>query len=362
MRSDREAAATAVAGLGEDEQLALVCEAPLPQRSAVLSLLPEPERVIPRMPEAELCFTVKAIGLHDSAWILAQATPEQMVASVDLDAWRGYEVDAATLSEWVAALVEAERPALLRAARALDPELLVILLRSRLGVVQKPDDAEGWDPPEKSQTLEGQFHFVALDENDDIDALVALLRALFEEEYWTYFRLMQGVIWELDSDCEEWALRWRAGRLEDLGFPAWDEAMSIYRFITPEERERIPDEAGALDVADWQIPVWLPELPDSGRPEHRVFRAIAGLSSEERQSAFFAFVAVANKVAVADRMALSDAESTPRAIEKAARFASEGLAWVAKQHGLSDAEVLRRLPLERLFGIGANLDPLSARP
>jgi hypothetical protein len=41
---------------------------------------------------------------------------------------------------------------------------------------------------------------------------VVLLRTLFEEDYWTYFRLMQGALWELASDTEEWALRWRSGR------------------------------------------------------------------------------------------------------------------------------------------------------
>ena len=361
-RSDREAASATLAGLDADEQLALVCETPLAQRGALLALLPEPEAVVPRLPEAELCFTVKSIGLNDASWLLALATPEQLTAAVDLDAWRGYDVDLATLGDWVAALAEAERPALLKAARSLDPELLVMLVRARLGVVQKPNDDEGWQPPEKSQTLEGQFYFVPLDENDDAASLVAMLRALFEEDYWSYFRLMQGAIWELDSDCQEWALRWRSGRLEDLGFPPFDEALSVYRFIAPEERDRVSDGASALDVEPWQLPVWLPSLPAGAGPEHRIFRAMAGLDEEERRAAFFGFVAVANKVAVADRMPLSDAESTPRAIAKAARFASDGLAHVAERNGLSDPDVLRRLTLERLFGIGANLDPLAARP
>jgi hypothetical protein len=50
-----------------------------------------------------------------------------------------------------------------------------------------------------------------------------------------------------------------------------------------------------------------------------------------------------------------------RSIEKAARLISDGIAHVASAHGLPDAEVLRRLTLERLFGIGANLDPAGAR-
>ena len=81
-RSDREAAAASLAALSPDDQVALVCEAPLAQRAGLLALLPQPEQVIPRLPEAELCFTVKSAGLSDAAWILAQATSEQIVAGV----------------------------------------------------------------------------------------------------------------------------------------------------------------------------------------------------------------------------------------------------------------------------------------
>jgi hypothetical protein len=361
-RADREAAAASLAKLSEDDQLAVVCSAPPAQRGALLRLCPAPEALIPRLPEAELVFTVKAVGLHDAGWILAAAAPEQIVAGLDLDAWRGHEIDTDTLGAWIASLAEADHEALVRAARALDPELLVVYLRSRVQVVQKPTDDPGWVPPEKAQTLEGQFYFVTKEEGEDAEALVALLRGLFQEDYWAYFRLMQGAIWELDSDTEEWALRWRAGRLQDLGFPPWEEAMGIYRFIATEDRARVPDAGGALDVDAWKLPVWLPDLPVAAPGGHRVFRAIAELGDDERRAAFYAFVAVANKVAVADRLPLSDAESTPRAIEKAARLISHGIAYVACERGFSDAELLRRLGLERLFGIGANLDPLGARP
>lgn len=362
VRSDRDAAKRAVADLSHPAQVALVCDAPLAQRAALLALLPEPEAIVPLLPEAELCFTVKAVGLSDAGWILEHATPEQVVAGVDLDAWKGYDLDLATLGEWVDALADASRPGLLRSARALDAELLVALLKMRIFVEQKPAGDEDWQPPADTQTLEGQFYFRALAENDDLAGVIALLRALFEEDYWTYFRLLQGVAWELESDTAEWALRWRSGRLEDLGFPPWDDAMRVYRFLGPEERGEVPDTDRELGVESWALPVYLPQLPEAAGPERRIFHAIAELEEDERRSAFYEFVALANKIAVADRMALSDAESTPQAIDKAARFASAGLAHVAEAQALSDVAVLRRLALERLFTVGANLDPLSARP
>src|SRR5262245_35032701 len=217
-RRDRRAAEQVLAALPIDAQVALVCEAPLAERGRILGLAPHPEALIPEIPPAELCFTIKAIGLADAAWVLEYATAEQSVAALDLDAWRGNEVDVATANEWLQAIARTSSEARVRALEALDAELLVLALRARIGVEQKPDDAEGWLPPADSQTLEGQFHYWALADGDDLADVRDLLRSLFESAYWSYFRLMQAIQWELGSDSEEWALRWRTGRLEDLGF------------------------------------------------------------------------------------------------------------------------------------------------
>jgi hypothetical protein len=359
---ERAAATQAIQGMTLDHQVALVCDTPLSRRAAILELLPVPEAVIPLIPEAELCFTVKMIGIEDAAWILEHATPEQVVACVDLDGWRGTAADRAAIDSWLDTLAMTTDAAFLRSIRALDPELVVLFLKHRIQCFQKPDDDEGWQPPEGGLTVEGQFYFVAIREGDDLESLVAMLRALFVADYWVYFRMMQGVIHELDIVNEEWALRWRTGRLEDLGFPPWDRAMNIYHFIRREDRTAIPEETTSLDVGEWHLPVWMPSLPASVDHQHLLFRTLVQLDEFERRSALYAFVALANKIAVADRMELSDAESTPIAIDKAADFASAGLEFLSTELGLDAADVLRRVPLQRLFSVGANLEPERARP
>ncbi len=359
-RRDRDAAREALRALPLEQQVAVVCETPLARRGEILDLLPAPEALVPLLPEAELCFTAKALGLSESGWLLEHASQEQLVACLDLDAWSGLAPDPERLDAWLEALADAGEETLVRAGRNLDGELLVLLLRARAEVFLKPSE-EGWSPPPGSHTLEGQFFLRARREGDDLSCLLQLLDALFREDYWLYFRLMQGATWELDSELEEWALRWRTDRLQELGFPPWEEAMQIYGFLRPEQRGEIPPGAEPLEVGAWRLPVWIPELPAAPDARHAILRAAAELGTEERRAFFFAFVALANKLAVADRLPLGDAESIPTAIEKAARVASLGLEQVAGANGLGELEVLRRVPVERLFRVGVSLDR-GARP
>ena len=363
-RDDRREAERALASLPAEQQATVVCEAPLSIRRQIIELLPNPEEVIPLIPEAEFTYTCRSIGLEDASWLLPMATDTQIVTSFDLDAWTGLTVDPARLDGWVAALASAEEETLLRAARAVDPEMLVIYLRNHVDVHLKPSEQEDpdWQAPDGGQTLEGQFYFVAKDPKDDLAPMLRLLHSLFQGDYWLYFRVIQAVKEELPTENEEWALRWRTGRLEDLGFPSWDTSMRIYGFMRPEAMKVVPAETKALDLSSWALPVWITELPGIASDERALFRATRELGADERSAVFYGLIALSNRIAVADRMELGDPESLPGAIDKATRFASDGLEHVAGENGLSLEETLRRVPLERLFRVGTNLDREAALP
>jgi hypothetical protein len=355
-RRDRGAAKQALAALDLDAQLALVCEAPAAHRAALLELAPLPEALIPRMPPAELVFTAKALGLHDAGWLLEHATEEQLVACLDLDGWSGDLPERGKLDDWLAALAHAGEPTLLRAARALDMELLVLEVRARARVTLKPNGDDSWEPPVGAHTLDGQFYLEPLRDDDDFADLISFLRVLFEHEYWTYYRLLQGAQWELDSDAEEWALRWRDGRLQDLGFPPFEDAKRIYAFVKPDQLGALPKADELRPVGEWDLPVWMPNLPVSRDQELALFRGLAQLGEDERRARGFELMALANRVAMADGLPLGDAESLPTALEKAARVASRGLEHLAQANGVTLPEVLRRSALERLFRVGHQLD------
>ena len=375
-RKDKRSAEKELAQLSPEQQASVIVEAPHTIRRQMIELITDPESVIPLIPEAEFCYTCRSIGLADASWLLPMATEEQIVACLDLDAWRGFQIDLKRLDAWMVALTTSDDTittagtgedglqTVVRAAQAFDPELLVIYLRSHIDVSIKPSEQDDpdWSPPDQSQTLEGQFYFVAKDPKDDLSAMLVLLHALFQEDYWLYFRVIQAVREELAPENEEWALRWRTGRLEDLGFPSWDKAMRIYGFLRPDRMADLPKDPSTLDLYDGSLPIEASDLPGASEDERAIFRATRELDAGERSSVFYALIALANRVAVADRMELGDPDSLPLAIEKATRFASDGLEFIAQENGLSLEQTLRSVPIERLFRVGTNLDREAALP
>jgi len=179
-RDDRRAAERELAALRPELQATVICEAPLSIRRQMIELLPSPEDVIPLIPEAEFTYICRSIGLEDASWLLPMATETQLVTAFDLDAWSGLSIDHTRLDLWMAALADSDDETTLRAARALDPEMLVLFLRNHVDVTLKPSEQEDpdWSPPDNSQTLEGQFYFVAKDPKDDIAPLLHLLHTL----------------------------------------------------------------------------------------------------------------------------------------------------------------------------------------
>jgi len=362
-RRDREAARKLLAARSIEEQVALVCETPVGRRAALLDLAPAPEALIPRIPEAELCFTVKAVGPSQAGWIVEHATPEQLVACVDLDAWtvEGFRGDR--FREWWLAACDAGPEVLVRWYRAMDPELMALELQERIVVALKPNDAteaESWLPPAGSQTLEGQFYYAARREGDDLAEISVLLRSLFEASYWDYFRLMQSAIHELPTETEEWALRWRRGRLEDLGFPPREEAAALFARPVDDAAAVASNAAPTFEMGAWRPPVWFPDVPLAADSEHAVLAAAARLPDDERQGFLYRLLSVANRVAVAYDLPLSDVESIPTALDEAVRMTSRGLQELAERHGRAAETILRRVSLEHLFRVGAAFFPEKA--
>ena len=350
-RSDRALARARINALPVEAQLGLCLEVRPESRVELLMLLDRPEAVVRRMPETELCVTARATGMSEAPWLLEMAAGEQMQACIDLDCWVGWDLARDRVVEWLAALVEAGSETMERALQSLDPEVVVLAVRSlvEVAVLSREDPRpEGWF------TLDGVVYFGPHAGVDPAD-LRTLLLSTYEADQTMYWKIVYGVVFESEAECEEAALRWRTGRLQDLGFPERERAMRVYRPLQSEQVEP------HLDVPSAFLPVPAERMPKQ-LAGTLLGEALGQLSLQRAGDVLGYVLAVANAIAVADNLSLSASESIPQALEKAVRGIETGLRELTRVHDTPPKEVLERtLPLD-LFRVGATIDSSLRKP
>ena len=348
-RKDRAGARARLRALDPDD-LAQACEELQPElRSEFLLLLDQPEVIVPRLAEAAICIAIRAGGMSEAAWLLELATSDQLRACFDLDCWNGYELDQPRVIEWLDSLIEAGRSTLVRAIRETDLELWVLALGSmtEVEVLGKEDI-----PPDGWFTVDGVVYFGPR-EGVEFAHVREIADATFHAAQPLYWLLVYGLLFESPAECEEYALRWRNARLNDLGFPDREQAMQIYRPLGAEE----PPVWESSRVADENAAALMPSLDLPERLRGTLLgQALLELPMERAADILGYVLALANAVAVADQLSLSDSETIPRAIGKALRGVESGLRETARVQARRPSEVLDETRASDLFRIGATLD------
>ncbi len=345
-RRDRPAALSLLRRLALEEQARACSELRPEVRSEFLMLCDSPEEVVPLLPEADFVHTIRSGGMSEAGWLVELGTDPQLVACFDLDCWEGYELQVTRVQEWIDALIEAGRPTLIRALGATDLELWLIALgaETSVAIVGKEDD-----PPDGAFTPDGMVYF-EVPEGVSPHRVHETVHAAFDADQAWYWRIVYGLLFESPSEVEEYALRWRVARLQDLGFPDREQAMHVYRSLSPESLE------GAEGVEYSRDLVRSIDLPKQ-LGGSLLGEALSALPSGVAGDLLGYVLAVANSIAVADRLQLSDPDSVPRALEKAVEGIDTGLRELARVQGRAPEEVLEgTLPLD-LFRAGATLKP-----
>ncbi len=314
-------------------------------RSEFLMLLDNPEEVVPLFPEAEVCLTIRASGMSEGAWLLEIATPDQRQACFDLDCWSDETLEIERVLDWVDALIEAGPDILADSFGDIDPELWVLVLRSlaEVAVLSKEEL-----PPPGWVTVDGVVYWGPRD-GVELTRIQQIAQSLFGRTPARYWQMVYGLLFESPAECEEYAFRWRAGRLADLGFPEREHAMSAYRPLRPEDAavwEYAPDSSAVVES---------PSLPRQLQGT-LLGEALSKLPPGRGADVFGYVLAVANAIAVADRLRLSDTDSIPAALEKTVRGIDLGLRELAKLRRQPAEDVLDRTPPMDLFRIGVTLD------
>jgi hypothetical protein len=304
--------------------------------------------LVPTLPAQDLYLTLKEVGLPDALELVHLSSPAQFKCFIDLDAWRGDRVDPLAVLTWMrAARTDHDSDRYRKKLAALDMELLELLLRSTLKVhaLDEQEDPEVSGPTYRSP--EGRYLLEFKVEGADYAGARALLDDLYSENPLTAVRLIEAVRWEMPSELEEIALRWRTGRLADLGFPDLEEALSYFAYLDPDVAlpalDRAPPVQGAFLLSRWE---------PTGRFLDEV---IAHLSDDAREVVERQLVTVLNAVMVAERVDPGELNDLKRVVDQVRDTLSLGLEHASKRDPVGAAALLAAAPLKRIFQVGASL-------
>lgn len=256
------------------------------------------------LPEQEIAFLIRELGLNDSLDLLRVAAPEQIQACIDIDCWQGDRLDPDRLQPWLEVLTELGPANLGAVVAALDHELLVTFCAQRMRVYDLSCD----EPPEEPQghfyNTPDRFYTVdVLDPGPDAHAIDRILETLYMADMELARRVMMGARWDLGAETEEAAYRFRSGRLADLGYVDYYEALRIYSFLDPKtvQREARPVLAqGQGETA----PLYLPPTLADVLSNHSglLSRALVALAPGERAAVTRGLLFLLNQVLSAERL------------------------------------------------------------
>ncbi|OFX21501.1 MAG: hypothetical protein A2V77_05105 [Anaeromyxobacter sp. RBG_16_69_14] len=309
----------------------------------------DPGALVRALPADELYFTIREIGLGDAVELVQLASAEQFRTFLDLACWAKDRVDPRRALPWLRAARSGSMDSPRAAARwkakldKLDVELLHLALRETVRVHDLERDP---DPDLVSdrfmQTPEHKFILEFLADGAEYMAVRGLVDDLYAENPFMATRLLSSIRWDLTSELEETALRWRTGRLADLGYPSREEALSW--FARPAARA-----ATAPAGTPARPPGFFLTLGGTGS---LLARASARLSPNEHEHLELELVTAANAVLVADSVDPGDLDAVKGAVDAARAFVEMGLEEAAGLDEARAAEVLATTAVKALFQRG----------
>ena len=348
----------ALANLDIRRQAELVLRLPAEARARFLLEAPKPMALVRALPDGDFYLTVREVGPQGALPLLALASASQIAHLLDLESWRRDRFDPLRSGAWVALLVESGEATIRRFARNIDDETLILLFR--LWAKVTPLDIDHEEPTkghgigdmgdERGFLSPDGANLFSPERSEHAVAARRLAEVLFIDDPDRYLGIIRSALFELPSEVEETALHWRASRLEEHGYPTWDEALSIYALP-----ETLPS-----GLAEPMLPAAADEkalaAPRSALrvlgPKGLIVHGVDAMTPADRERALFGLMALANRVLVADGGDAGSIETHALVMERAGAYVGIALEARGATDGAAAAPILAEVPVVELFREG----------
>ena len=316
---------------------------------------------VAQLAPSEVFELVHEVGFEDAADLIHLATPEQIRGCVDLDAWSKDQLELAPLAPWLSALLDAGFEKFGQVWAQLDAELRALILQRQVKIYdvtmgeQPDDDNDGALFPTPDS-----FFILELTGDDDSQRLIMrIVEDLYRADLDLARHTIMAARSEPPAELEEQSYRWRAGRLADLGYVDFYDALELFRPLEPGQVQIGEGTQYQVVGDDAHLPVVVVEQVIGRSFLARALAAIGDPAQAERLET--GLMVLINKVLAAGRARPGQTEVMRRGALYATSTLSLGLETVARGDVERATAALASIGMERLFRVGYTVSHKLAR-
>lgn len=334
----------------------------IPAREQIHWMLdrPDADAFIEAQDPVVLLRVMEEAGWEEASALVPYISPWQLQVFLDFDVWRKDRFVSQKLIRWFETALElADDQKFKRFCRETDAEMLALLFQEHLMVGLFDEDG---DPPPEfnaydwSNSPDG-IYAIVFPEDEEMSVLLRnMINRLYEVDRVMGWTLLEAARWELHSNMEEEAYRWRNSRLEEFGFVSREEAMDIYRPIDPVKLR----DKGYQDIEHKRLDkigkTTLPALFDPSQTGNfYILQILDALPEDELALLFNELIAVQNRALLADGVEPSNAAIAREITERTLGYMSVGLEFLARGDDDEAEAWISNLAMREIFRVGFSL-------
>jgi hypothetical protein len=314
-----------------------------------------PRKVVEEIPAGDFFWVVKKVGSDDSLPLLELATPDQWQYLLDMEIWDRDEVNSGEALSWLKRLFECDSRRTVHWLLGEGSHLTYFIFQQSLEVILQEEDEKELEIPEGFFTHDGVLYLRAHDPEYE-PFLRELTGAVAAANLPAYRTLMSGLSSVIRSEMEEGMYRVRKLRLAENGFLPFEEAISIYSPLSPEQLNREDKSYATVDITpDNKGRALIPFLPlHEGRKEGFLQEALESVRDPQLMDRLrLEFAGIANQIATVEGFARMELDGLVGTTRKAAGYLNIALEELTGRDPGRAGALLEKNTLTSLFRAGS---------
>ena len=308
---------------------------------------PDAKKLAAAMEPQEFFWVMKEIGEEDALELLQVASAQQCIFILDMELWDGWTFSEEKTCQWLTYFMEGGEPRIHELLKHIDYEILQLFLGRELvvggGIGDHSNDEERL--ADYDHTFDGVF-MITFKNPKHSQLIGTFLSMLVKLDNPLYTALMEGIKGDVDLELEEQCQRFRNGRLQDLGFPPYEEALSIYARVNPDDFRL---SGGKVHHPAGEGGQLMPVIPER---DTLFFRALAIADEPTLLQELHYLV---NTALVAEGNAFHEPESMRGILHRVCGYVNIALEKLASADEQKAAKIVVDEELKRLFQLGFSL-------